>query len=177
MRGGDSTLLGFLLIGDRILSSGCYLTTIARGRSESFSFSRCSSSASRHSSSSSHSRSFSRRSFDFRSLLLHGHLGFHGPHGISQQGIHVERAHGLAPRLRLRAFTLRCGEFAETAQVPRRSPHKRGKVSTVNIFLVKTKTNFFLRTRPEILLFRPPIRFGSATAEAKALSYLYDHIE
>ena len=31
------------------------------------------------------------------------------------------------------------------------------------------KELFFLRTRPEILLFEPPRRFGSATAQIKAL--------
>ena len=70
-------------------------------------------------------------SFDSRGLLLHVVLGFHGPHGIRQQGIRVGRGHGQAPRLGPRASTLQCGELAENLRVPRRSPHERGKVPPV----------------------------------------------
>ena len=55
-------------------------------------------------------------SFDFLDLLLHGHLGFHGPRANRQQGIRVGRAHGQAPRLGPRASALQCGELAERSR-------------------------------------------------------------
>ena len=94
---------------------------------------RGSSSAPRFSSSSSHSRSFFRRSCssESRSLSVASFstvLGFHGPHGMRQQGIRVGRAHSQAPRLGPRASALQCVELVENLQFPRRSPHKRGKI-------------------------------------------------
>ena len=47
----------------------------------------------------------------------------------------------------------------------------------LTVFWLNKERTFFLRTRPEILLFLPPIRFGSATAEAKALIYTITRIE
>ena len=69
--------------------------------------------------------------FDFCGLLLHGLLGFHGPHGIRQQGIRAGCPHGQAPRLGPRSFALQCGKLTENLQIPRRSPHERGKVPAV----------------------------------------------
>ena len=45
-------------------------------------------------------------SFDLRGLLLHGLLGFHGPHGVRRQGVRAGRAHGQTPRLRPRVAAL-----------------------------------------------------------------------
>ena len=67
----------------------------------------------------------------FSRPLLHGPLGFHGPHGIRQQGIRAGRVHGQALRMRPRASALQCVELAENLQAPRRSPHNRGKVPAV----------------------------------------------
>ena len=77
-------------------------------------------------------------SFDFRGLLLHDPLGFHGSYGIRQQGIRAGCAHGQAPRVEPRASALQCGELAENLQVPRRSPHKRGKVPVVVVVATVT---------------------------------------
>ena len=53
----------------------------------------------------------------------------------------------------------------------------RLKTTTKNIIIYEQqyygeiRNELFLRTRPEILLFEPPRRFGSATAQTKALIY------
>ena len=108
------------------------------GQSKSCLFSRCSSSTPRLSSSSSHSCLLFVSSFDFSGLLCHGPLGFHGAHGIRQQGICAGRAHGQAPRLEPCTSALKGGQLTENVQVLPRSPQERGKVLAVVAIAVVT---------------------------------------
>ena len=60
-------------------------------------------------------------------------LSWHTPTGHP-----IGRAHGQTPRLGPRASALQCGELAETLQVPRKSPHERGKVPAVVVVAAVT---------------------------------------